>query len=148
MLLLLITFHLWVSLLFLLLFPFSVWRNSNASERNPSPKDSQLGAWRESWTLDLNQVVWLQSPAFHPLSVVFVQSLSCVWLFATPWTSLSSTVFWSLLLFHVHWVGDAIQPSHPLSPPSPFAFNHSQRESLFQWVGSSHQVAKILELQL
>ena len=47
---------------------------------------------------------------------------------------------------HVHWVGDAIQPSHPLSSPSPPAFNLSQHHSLFQWVSSSHQVAKVLEL--
>ena len=47
---------------------------------------------------------------------------------------------------HVHWVNDAIQPSHPLLPPS-FAFNLSQHQGLFQRVGSSHQVAKVLELQ-
>ena len=47
---------------------------------------------------------------------------------------------------HVHWVGDVIQPSHPLSPPSP-ALSLSQHQGLFQWVSSSHQVAKILELQ-
>ena len=40
---------------------------------------------------------------------------------------------------HVHWVGDAIHPSHPLLPPSPSAFNLSERQALFQWVGSSHQ---------
>ena len=49
---------------------------------------------------------------------------------------------------HVHWVGDAIQPSHPLSSPSPLALNLSQPQGLFQWVSSSHQVAKVLELQL
>ena len=49
---------------------------------------------------------------------------------------------------HVHWVGDAIQPSHPLSSPSPPAFNLSQHQGLFLWVSSSHQVAKVLELQL
>ena len=49
---------------------------------------------------------------------------------------------------HVHWVGDAIQPSHPLSSPSPPAFNLSQHQGLFQWVSSSHQVAKVSELQL
>ena len=49
---------------------------------------------------------------------------------------------------HVHWVGDAIQPSHPLSSPSPPAFNLSQHQGLFQWVGSSHQVAKVLEPRL
>ena len=49
---------------------------------------------------------------------------------------------------HVHWVGDAIQPSHPLSSPSPTAFNLSQNQGLFQSVRSSHQVAKVLEFQL
>ena len=49
---------------------------------------------------------------------------------------------------HVHWVSDAIQPSHPLSSPSPPAFNLSQHQGLFQWVSSLHQVAKLLELQL
>ena len=49
---------------------------------------------------------------------------------------------------HVHWVSDAIQPSHPLSSPSPPAFNLSQHQSLFQWISSSHQVAKVLEFQL
>ena len=49
---------------------------------------------------------------------------------------------------HVHWAGDAIQPSHPLSSPSPSAFNLSQHEGLFKWVSSSHQVAKVLEFQL
>ena len=49
---------------------------------------------------------------------------------------------------HVHWVGDPIQPSHPLSSPSPPALNLSQHQGLFQWVSSSHQVAKVLEFQL
>ena len=49
---------------------------------------------------------------------------------------------------HVHRAGDAIQPSHPLSSPSPPSFNLSQHQSLFQWVSSSHQVTKVLELQL
>ena len=49
---------------------------------------------------------------------------------------------------HVHWVGDAIQPSHPLLSPSPPAPNLSQHQSLFQWVNSSHEMAKILEFQL
>ena len=48
---------------------------------------------------------------------------------------------------HVHWVSDAIQPSHPLSSPSPPAFNLSQHQGL-KWVGSSHEVAKVLEFQL
>jgi len=49
---------------------------------------------------------------------------------------------------HVHRVSDAIQPSHPLSSPSPLAPNPSQHQRLFQWVNSSHEVAKVLELQL
>ena len=49
---------------------------------------------------------------------------------------------------HVHGVGDVIQQSHPLPSPSPPALNLSQHQGLFQWVGSLHQVAKVLELQL
>ena len=49
---------------------------------------------------------------------------------------------------HVHQLSDTIQPSHPLSPPSPPALNLSQHQRLFQWVSSSHRVAKVLELQL
>ena len=80
-----------------------------------------------------------------------VQSLSPVRLFATPWTVtrqafLSFTVSQSLLKL-IHRVNDAIQPPHPLSSPSPPAFNLSQHQGLLQWVGSSHQMAKVLELQ-
>ena len=53
-----------------------------------------------------------------------------------------------LTRIHVHWVGDAIQPSHPLSSPSPPAYNLSQHQGLFKWISSSHQVAKVLEFQL
>ena len=49
---------------------------------------------------------------------------------------------------HVHWDSDTIQPSHPLSSPSPLAFNLSQHQGLFQWVTSSHQAAKVLDFQL
>jgi len=49
---------------------------------------------------------------------------------------------------HVHWISDAIQPSHPLSSPSPPVLNLSQHQDLFKWVSSSHQVAKGLEFQL
>ena len=54
-------------------------------------------------------------------------------------------VHYQLLEFiqtHVYWVGDAIQLPHPLWSPSPPAFNHSQHQGLFQWLSSSHQVAK------
>ena len=49
---------------------------------------------------------------------------------------------------HVHWVSDAIQPSHPLSSPSTPTLNLSQHQGLFKWVSSLHQVAKVLEFQL
>ena len=69
-----------------------------------------------------------------------------------PWiaarqASLSITNSWSSLRLNVHQVSDAIQPSHPLSSPSP-APNPSQHQSLFQWVNSLHEVAKVLEFQL
>ena len=48
---------------------------------------------------------------------------------------------------HVHWVGDAIQLSHPLSSPSPPSFNLSQHQGIFKWVSSLDQVAKVLEFQ-
>ena len=81
-----------------------------------------------------------------------VQSLSCVRLWdpmkhSTP----GLPVYYQLPEFtqtHVHCVGDAIQPSHPLSSPSPPAPNPSQHQGLFKWVNSSHQVAKALEFQL
>ena len=81
------------------------------------------------------------------------QSLSRVWLSATPWiaarqASLSITNSWTSLKLNVHQVGDAIQPSHPLSSPSPPAPSPSQHQSLFQWINSSHEVAKVLEFQL
>ena len=78
-----------------------------------------------------------------------VQSLNQVWIFATPWiaacqVSMSITNSPEPTQTHVHRVGDAIQPSHYLPSPSPPTFNLSQHQGLFQWVHSSHQVAKIL----
>ena len=81
-----------------------------------------------------------------------VQLLSQVWLFCNP-VDCSAQGFPvhhqlpELSRTHVHRIGDAIQPSHPLSSPSPPDFNLSQHQGLFQWV-SSYQVAKVLELQL
>ena len=76
---------------------------------------------------------------------------SCVWLFVTPWTaalqvSLCLTISWSLLKL----ISIELMPSNHLSllSPSPPAFSLSQHPGLFQWVGSSHPVVKLLELQL
>ena len=83
-----------------------------------------------------------------------VQSLSCVRLFATPWIAArqaSLSIHHQLPEFtqtHIHRISDTIQPSHPLSSPSPPAPNPSQYQSLFQWVNSSHEVAKVQEFQL
>ena len=80
-----------------------------------------------------------------------VQLLSRVRLFATPWTTARQA---SLSITNSRsppkpmFIGDAIQPSHPLSSPSPPALNLSQHQGLFKWVSSSHQVSKILEFQL
>ena len=97
---------------------------------------------------------WASREAHQDYRFSSVQLLSRVWLFATPWTaacqaSLSFTNSQSLLRFiSIDWVSDTIQPSHPESSPSPLAFNLSQHQGLFQWVSSSHQAAKGLELQL
>ena len=93
----------------------------------------------------------LQPPGSFSFAAV-VQLLSCVQFFVTPWTasgqvSVSFTISQSFPQIHVHWAGDAIQPSHPLLPSSPPTLNLFQHQSLFQWVGASHQVGKILELQ-
>ena len=82
-----------------------------------------------------------------------VQSLSRVWLFATPMDCSTSGFpvhhhLPELTQTHVHWVDDAIQPSHPLWSPSLPAFNLAQHWGLFQWVSSSHQVAKVLAFKL
>ena len=81
----------------------------------------------------------------------FIQS--CLTL-CNPWTACSTPGFPvhhqlpEPTQIHVHRVSDAIQPSHPLVSPSRSAFNLSQHQGLFQWVGSSCQVAKVLEFQL
>ena len=101
--------------------------------------------------------IWYEGiiACFKSLMMVLssVQSLSRIQLFATPWTaahqaSLSITNSWRLLKTHVLWVGDAIQPSHPLLLPSPPTFKLSQHQGLFKWVSSPHQVAKGFDFQL
>ena len=88
-----------------------------------------------------------------PVQFRSVQSLSRVWLFVTPWiaahqASLSINNSQSLLkLMSIESVMPS-QPSHPLSSPSPPAFNLSHHQGLFKWISSLHQVAKVLESQL
>ena len=111
-----------------------------------------------SWQIDgetmetvTNFVFGLQNHCRWWLSSV--QSLSHVQLFETAWTAAQPSFpvhhqLPELTQTHVHPVSDAIQPSYPLSSLSPSAFNLSQHQGLFQWVSSSHQVAKVLEFQL
>ena len=87
------------------------------------------------------------------ISVSSVKSLGCVRVFATPWIPGTPGFPVHLRLLelaqtHVHWVGDAIQPSHTLSFLSPHAFNLPQQPGLFQWVTTLHQLVKVSELQL
>ena len=86
------------------------------------------------------------------LGSAVVQLLSHVWLYDPMDSSTPGfPVLHYLLEFvqsHVHWVSDVIQPSYPLLPPASPALNLSQHQGLFQWVGSSHQMAKVSELQL
>ena len=97
----------------------------------------------------VNRICCLVNCAYQKCSV---QSLSQVWLCnpmdcSTPGFSVHHQ-FPELAQTHVHQVSDAIQPSYPLSSPSPPAFNLSQHQGLFHWVSSLHQVAKVLEFQL
>ena len=91
--------------------------------------------------------------AVSPNLIVAIQLLNHVRLFATP-MDCSIPGFpvlhhlTELAQIHVHWVSDAIQPSHPLSSPSPPPFSLSQHQDLFQSVDSSHQVTKVSELHL
>ena len=93
------------------------------------------------------EITWIEALQFSS-----VQSLSHVRLCDPTNGSLPGLpVHHQLLEFtqtHVHRVGDAIQPSHPLSSPSPPAPNPSQQQGLFQCVNSLHEVAKVLEFQL
>ena len=92
----------------------------------------------------------IKSKCYHMRILVVVQLLSHVWLCDPMDCSMPGfPVFYYIqesAQTHVHWVSDAIQPSHPLSSPSPPALNLSQHQGLFQWVDSSHQVTKVLEL--
>ena len=79
-------------------------------------------------------------------------SVGCIWLCdpmdcSTPGFPAHYQLL-ELAQTHVHWVSDAIQPSHSLLSPSPPTFNLSQHQGLFKWVSSSHQVTKVLEFQL
>ena len=106
------------------------------------------GLWYTTFPVSTVTLSFLRQKSCS-VSSLSVQLLSRVQLFVTPWTpSPGHQQLPEFTQTHVHRVSDAIQPSHPLSSPSPPAFNLSQHQGLFQWVSSSHQVAKVLEFQL
>ena len=135
-------------------FPESVWivfqKKQNLAHTR-MPRDSSNGTLLEQGALYPQIKKGASHGAggqTHPVQFSSVQSLSHVRLFVTPWTAVhqASPVHHQLLEFtqtHVHWVSDAIQLPHPLSSPSPPAFNLSQHQGLFKWVSSLHQVAKV-----
>ena len=96
--------------------------------------------------------LWILSPLLLRLWIVVAQSQYSVWLCHHMKCSTSGFPVLHYLMElaqnHVHWVGDAIQPSYPLLSPFPRAINLSQHQDLFQWVSASHQVARVLEVQL
>ena len=106
------------------------------------------------WCLYTGRKPWEREDMFPVIQFSSVQLLSCVWLILRDPMNHSTPglpVYHQLPEFtqtHVHWVGNAIQPGHPLSSPSPPTFDLSQHQGVFQWVSSSYQVAKILEFQL
>ena len=128
-------------------------------QENPKDRGSW---WATVHRVSKNQALWSKwaqhrilyyTTLYYSVQFSSVQLLSCVWLFVTPMDcSMPGFPFHhqlpELTQTHVHWVGDAIQPSHPLSSPSSPAFNLSQHQGLFKWVNSSHQVAKGLKFQL
>ena len=109
---------------------------------------SSLFICNTSWPLSREGEERPKRETDNSRSGVVVQLPSCIWLFVTPMdcSSPGLSILHCLLEFpqiHVRWVSDAIQLSHPLLPPSPPPLNHSQHQGVFQWVGSSHQVAKV-----
>ena len=118
------------------------WFNGLDFEQTPEEEPGELKSMR-------SQRVRNNLATEQQDQISSVQSLSHVQLFAT---AAHQTSLWHHQLMepaqtHVCWVSDGIQPSHPLSSLDPPAFNFSHHQGLFQWVSSSHQVAKVLELQ-
>ena len=109
-------------------------RNGHWAEQKLENRESGQLKWREVYSVQFSSVPQSCPTLYDPMNG------------STP----GPPVHHQLLEFtqtHAYQVGDAIQPSHLLSSPSPPAFNLSQHQGLFQWVSSSHQVAKVLEFQ-
>ena len=124
-------------------FPFS---RGSSLPRDQTQVSHIAGGFFTSWATREAQSVQFSR------SVQFSSVQSCPTLFDPMNRSMPGLPVHNQLLeftqTHVHQVGDAIQPSHPLSSPAPPAPNPSQHQGLFQWVNSSHEVAKVSEFQL
>ena len=90
------------------------------------------------WIADIkSRKAWIVTPALDShISTYYCSVLSCVLLFATPWTValssiISQSLLWEFAQTHVYWVGDVMQPFHSLLPPSPPAINLSQHQVFF-----------------
>ena len=139
--------HFWHGSFFFLIMLGSIW-DLGSQTRNGTHAHCSISM--ESYPLDHQESPWHGSLVPHWSEVKIAQS--CLTLFDPMNHSTSGLlVHHQLLQFtqtHLHWVSDAIQPSHPLSSPSPPALNLSQHQGLFKWVSLSHQVVKVLEFQL
>ena len=125
---------------------FEIFQNKILEKRNSMHYDVVVRYTHLKYTEKQIEIIALKRASVQFSSV---QSLSRVQFFVTPWTVKHPrppcpSPLLKLTQTHVHWVGDAIQPSHPLLSPSP-ALNPSQHQGLFKWVSSSHQVTKVLE---
>ena len=122
-------------------------RNGNGNPlQHPSPNEMSDP---DTTIASLSRVTQRGEDVMKQVSAV--HGSSPVWLFSTPWTearqaSLSFAISRSLVRLRSIESVTPSKPSHPLSSPSPPAFSLSQHQGLFQWEGSSHQVAKVLEL--
>ena len=126
---------------------------NGSSNRPPVSKPpSQLSIWMTSvhgvnksrlWSAIMLQFMTVQLSSVTQSCPTFWDPMNC----STPGLPVHHQVP-EFTQTHVHWVGDAIQPSYPLLSPSPPALSLSQHRGLFQWVSSLHQVAKVLEFQL
>ena len=101
-----------------------------------------LGSSELKWT-GIDEFNWVQFSSFAQSCPTFCDPMNR----STPGLPVHHQLLESTQT-PVHWVGDAIQPSYLLSSPSPPALNLSQHQSLFKWVSSLHQMAKVLEFQL
>ena len=122
-----------------------------------------IQSFAKKWNVLIITIFWLRK--YFPPWILFIDLTTGNWLPQFSSVAQSYRTLWNPIncstpglpvhhqlpeptQTHLHWVGDAIQPSYPLSSPSLPTLNLSQHQGLFKWVSSSYQVAKVLEFQL